>query len=179
MRLILTTLVAVLVLCGTAGHAKAAPLFSAQERAEGLRQGLGMGLALPAENNGYPGPKHVLDLAEQLRLTPDQRERTQALLAQMRADAIPAAERLLADEAALDRLFIDRVASAETIQAALGTMAASANALQFVHLRYHLLMTGLLSPEQVRSYAQLRDRPQSRPEPPAQPAAAPSADHSH
>jgi hypothetical protein len=31
-----------------------------------LRAGRGMGLALPAELNGYPGPLHVLELADGL-----------------------------------------------------------------------------------------------------------------
>ena len=31
-----------------------------------LRAGRGMGLALPAELNGYPGPVHVLELADKL-----------------------------------------------------------------------------------------------------------------
>lgn len=37
-----------------------------------LRAGEGMGLALAAELNGYPGPRHVLDLANQLGLTDEQ-----------------------------------------------------------------------------------------------------------
>ncbi len=34
-----------------------------------LKNGRGMGLALAAELNGYPGPMHVLELKDQLRLT--------------------------------------------------------------------------------------------------------------
>ena len=41
----------------------------APSEVEDLRQGNGMGMALPAELNGYPGPRHVLDLAEELNLT--------------------------------------------------------------------------------------------------------------
>ena len=47
---------------------------SPQEVAD-LRAGRGMGLALPAELNRYPGPMHVLELAEPLRLSPRQRRR--------------------------------------------------------------------------------------------------------
>jgi hypothetical protein len=42
-----------------------------------LRAGRGMGLALPAELNGYPSPVHVLELGDQLKLTKDQRARVQ------------------------------------------------------------------------------------------------------
>ena len=34
-----------------------------------LRAGRGMGLALAAELNGYPGPMHVLELADRLSLS--------------------------------------------------------------------------------------------------------------
>ena len=38
-----------------------------------LKAGRGMGLALPAELNGYPGPAHVLELSDQLGLSPEQK----------------------------------------------------------------------------------------------------------
>ena len=50
-----------------------------EQQVSDLRAGRGMGLALPAELNGYPGPSHVLENAEALALTADQRERTKAL----------------------------------------------------------------------------------------------------
>ena len=37
-----------------------------------LLGGEGMGLALPAELNGYPGPKHVIELADDLELSTEQ-----------------------------------------------------------------------------------------------------------
>ncbi|MEE8390439.1 MAG: hypothetical protein V3S14_06535 [Anaerolineae bacterium] len=37
---------------------------------EGYLTGAGLGFALPAELNGYPGPRHVLDLASDLELVP-------------------------------------------------------------------------------------------------------------
>lgn len=36
-----------------------------------LKAGRGMGLALAAELNGYPGPSHLLELSEQLGLSAD------------------------------------------------------------------------------------------------------------
>src|SRR5215475_9498490 len=44
-----------------------------------LRAGKGMGLALAAELNGYPGPIHVLELGDQLNLSAEQRQRVQQL----------------------------------------------------------------------------------------------------
>ena len=54
-----------------------------------LREGRGMGLALAGELNGYPGPKHVLELARELNLTEAQRARTQELFDAMKAEAVP------------------------------------------------------------------------------------------
>jgi hypothetical protein len=58
------------------------------EQIDDLRNGRGMGLALAAELNGYPGPRHVLDLAGQLDLTAEQRAEAQRLLDEMQAQAI-------------------------------------------------------------------------------------------
>ena len=49
------------------------------EQMEDLAAGRGMGLALAAELNGYPGPRHVLELATQLSLTDEQRNSIQRL----------------------------------------------------------------------------------------------------
>jgi hypothetical protein len=43
------------------------------EQIADLEAGRWMGLALAAELNGYPGPTHVLELAEALTLTSKQR----------------------------------------------------------------------------------------------------------
>ena len=53
--------------------------FSEEQLAD-LRAGRGMSLALPAELNGYPGPLHVIELAEALALTDIQRKHMQQLL---------------------------------------------------------------------------------------------------
>ena len=69
-----------------------------------LKAGRGMGLALAAELNGYPGPLHALDLAEALKLTAGQRSRIRELHDAMRAEAIIAGEALIRAEATLDKL---------------------------------------------------------------------------
>src|SRR3569833_2109445 len=54
-----------------------------------LNAGRGMGLALAAELNGYPGPSHVLELADRLQLSAEQRAGVQHLFDSMRAEAVP------------------------------------------------------------------------------------------
>ena len=75
---------------------------SSEELAD-LKAGRGMGLALAGELNGYPGPKHVLELARELILTEAQRARTQELFDAMKAEAVPLGQQLIAAESDLDR----------------------------------------------------------------------------
>jgi hypothetical protein len=121
-----------------------------------LRSGRGMGLALAAELNGYPGPSHVLELSEALQLTDDQHARTKALFDAMKAETIPVGERIITEETALDRLFADRSVTPAALETATGRIAAEQGALRAAHLRYHLEMMQNLSPTQVSRYAELR-----------------------
>jgi Spy/CpxP family protein refolding chaperone len=121
-----------------------------------LRAGRGMGLALPAELNGYPGPVHVLELGDQLQLTDDQRSRVQELHAAMQAEAIPLGERLITQETDLDRQFATKAVTPTSLQAATAGIGATQGALRLAHLRYHLSTLDVLTPEQGRRYSELR-----------------------
>ena len=103
-----------------------------------------MGLALAAELNGYPGPMHLLELADQLALTADQRE------------AIQLGENLIAQEAALDRLFAGRTVTPQTLQAATAAIGETQARLRDTHLKYHLSTAAVLQPQQLHRYAELR-----------------------
>src|SRR5512138_3492095 len=78
-----------------------------------LRAGRGMGLALAAELNGYPGPSHVLELADKLELSPAQRSDVQLLFDAMKAEAMPLGARLIEQEADLDRQFASHTVTPE------------------------------------------------------------------
>lgn len=121
-----------------------------------LRAGRGMGLALPAELNGYPGPLHVLEMADALALTETQRTRTGALLEGMRAETIPLGERIIGEEAALDRLFAERRITSDALSAATARIGTLQGELRAAHLRYHLAMHGLLTADQLARYDQQR-----------------------
>jgi hypothetical protein len=58
-----------------------------------------------AELNNYPGPRHVLDLNDQLQLSPQQAEQIEAVFAQMDADARQAGQEIVAREADLSVVF--------------------------------------------------------------------------
>jgi len=72
-----------------------------EQQVADLGAGRGMGLALAAELNGYPGPSHVLELADKLDLSPDQRAGVQRLFDSMKAEAVPIGTKLVEQEADL------------------------------------------------------------------------------
>jgi hypothetical protein len=121
-----------------------------------LRAGRGMGLALSAELNGYPGPIHVLELGDRLGLTAEQRNQVQELLAAMKAETIPLGERLIAQETDLDRQFASKAVTLGSLQAATADIGATQGKLRGVHLRYHLSTLEVLTREQVSRYNELR-----------------------
>lgn len=128
---------------------------SAQQIAD-LRAGRGMSLALAAELNGFPGPLHVLELARGLDLTDAQRVAVEQLMANMKAETVPLGERLIGQEADLDRLFANRTVTLSSLAAVTDTIGATQAALRQAHLKYHLATVEILTADQMRRYGQLR-----------------------
>jgi hypothetical protein len=112
------------------------------EQIADLRAGRGMGLALPAELNGYPGPVHVLEQAGRLGLSAEQHARVQALYEAMRGEAIPLGERLIAAETDLDRLFAERTVTPDSLVHTTADIGAAQAALRWT--------------AQIKSYAEVR-----------------------
>jgi Spy/CpxP family protein refolding chaperone len=126
------------------------------EQIADLRAGRGMGLALAAELNGYPGPVHVLEHAEALGLSPDQRTRVRALHEAMRGEAVPLGERLIAQETDLDSQFAGGTITPAGLHDATAEIGRTQAALRAAHLKYHLAMIDVLTPAQVARYGELR-----------------------
>lgn len=127
-----------------------------EEQIAGLKAGKGMALAMAAELNGYPGPAHTLELAEQLQLTDEQTARTQQLFADMESQAKAAGLEVIEAERALDTLFRDKQATPEAVSDAVTKAALVQGKLRETHLRYHLSMLDVLTAEQIAAYNQLR-----------------------
>jgi Spy/CpxP family protein refolding chaperone len=117
-----------------------------------LLAGRGAGMALPAELNRYPGPKHVLELAGRLGLTPAQEAETRRLFERMQSEAVPLGEALVDKEVALDRLFASGAADEAALRTLVSEAARLRGELRVTHLKYHLAMRRLLSPAQVAAY---------------------------
>src|SRR3978361_1437883 len=83
-----------------------------------LRAGRGMGLALAAELNGYPGPSHVIELAEQLGLSAEQRGKIQEMVSAMKSETTAIGSRLIEEERDLERQFANRTIRPESLTTA-------------------------------------------------------------
>ncbi len=125
-----------------------------QERAA-LERGEGFGMALVADRNGYPGPKHVLDLKTELRLAPEQQAAMEELLARMKQQALARGKEVLVAEARLDELFAQGRPDTELREQSFRVASLRAE-LRWVHLSAHLAARKLLTPEQLAAYQRLR-----------------------
>jgi hypothetical protein len=121
-----------------------------------LRAGKGMGLALAAELNGYPGPLHVLELGDKLNLTTGQRQRLQELYEAMKVEAIAAGEKLIEGERLLDRELATKKMTPDRLALLTTQIGEHQGRLRAVHLKYHLTTAELLSLDQMQRYAELR-----------------------
>ena len=135
-----------------------------------LLKGEGMGMAKAAELNGYPGPVHVLALANELKLTESQRQQVQTIFDRMSAAAKPLGAELVERERVLDGLFVTGEITVDRLAAETVAIGELQGRLRSVHLAAHLETRALLSPEQIARYQHLRGYGD---------AAAPPSHHHH
>ena len=128
---------------------------SAQEVDE-LLAGQGMGFAKAAELNGYPGPAHVLEHAEALGLSAEQRRSTESLMRAHKERAKALGVEVVGAERALDQAFAARRVDAPRLAKLTGAVGEAQARLREEHLRTHIEQTALLRPEQISKYAELR-----------------------
>ena len=141
---------------GASGHQAAQACQAEFEQV--VSEGRGFGLAFAADQNGYPGPMHVLELKERLALSPEQEASARALMHAMFAASRPASGRLLEAEAKLRRLFAGGSADETSVRAAVGEVERRRAEVRLVHLLTHLKTRALLSEAQRRLYHETRWR---------------------
>ena len=145
------------------GHTQGAPS-DGQHRAEVcndefeavVRDGRGFDMAFAADQHGYPGPLHVLELRDRLRLDATQEARVRALLQTMFDEARPKGARLLDAEARLRRLFGAGAADPSAVRTAVAEVEKARTELRMVHLLAHLETRALLTDAQRRAYHEAR-----------------------
>lgn len=131
------------------------PSLTVQQLA-GLRAGEGMGMAKPAELNHYPGPKHVLELADDLHLSQQQRNQLEKVRSTMLSGAVRIGERIIEAEATLNRRFAHGHIDETTLEDLTTQIADLYGQLRFVHLAAHLRTKAVLTADQVSAYDRLR-----------------------
>lgn len=123
---------------------------------EGYVAGQGMGMALTAELNGYPGPRHVLDLAKELNLSADQIDQTRALFQSMQSEAQEIGAEVVAMERHLDNLFASGDVRSEDVSDVTRQISELKGRLRNAHLQTHITQYGILTADQNDEYQQLR-----------------------
>ena len=161
----LIALMTVLILPVAVGAQEASPYAGFEQRdikslsdtdiAE-ITRGAGWGLALAAELNGVPGPAHLLELREEIGLTPDQVTAIERIFAAMQDEAQEAGARFIAAEAAIEAAFRAGDLTPDRLRVLIDAAAAARADLRFVHLVRHLETPPLLSASQISDYAALR-----------------------
>jgi Spy/CpxP family protein refolding chaperone len=139
-----------------AGQQTRAVASLSDEDVRGFLAGSGMGLARSAELNGHPGPLHVLELARELQLTPQQRTRVKAAFDRMKEKAKALGEAYVEAEKAVDQAFKSGTADAAEVARRVAEANRLLGEVRLAHLMAHVEITPLLTPAQRARYAALR-----------------------
>jgi len=123
---------------------------------EPLLNGEGNGMAAYAEMNGYPGPKHVLDLADKLGLTARQKHDVREIYDEMNTRARALGKMIVKIEEELHYAFSSGMVGAESVEDDAESIGKMRGSLRGVHLTAHLKTKGLLTPKQIEQYVALR-----------------------
>ena len=137
------------------GKGKSAGMLSEQE-ITALRAGKGQGMAKIAERNRYPGPRHVLELAEELALSDEQLQQTQSLFADMKRRAMALGEQIISAEEALAVDFSQGPVDAAAVRASLLEIGSLRAELRYTHIETHLRQRQILTDAQVAVYDEAR-----------------------
>lgn len=119
-------------------------------------EGKGHGYAKAAELNHYPGPLHVLDLAEQLGLSEQQVAATEEIYSAMKQRAKALGRALVDKERELDLAFASDSVNSESLAALVGEIGSIEAEIRFAHLNAHLEQKSVMTRDQVMQYDKLR-----------------------
>lgn len=138
------------------GQEKRAIKSLSQEDIEELRAGAGWGLAKAAELNGLPGPKHILEMKEEVELSSDQERKIAALFKAMNEEARGLGKKLIFYEKELNDRFAERNIDEQMLAELLDRITDTYKALRYTHLSAHLRTPDILTEDQIEKYNKLR-----------------------
>ena len=126
------------------------------EKVDDLLAGRGAGYALAAELNHYPGPVHVLELADELDLTAEQEQTVREIYSGMQDEVKPLGRDLVDLEERLDRSFRDEEIDEEELARTTSEIATVEGRLRNAHLSAHLKVKEILDFNQIATYDRMR-----------------------
>lgn len=126
------------------------------QEVDDLLNGRGAGYARTAELNSYPGPRHVLDMQQELHLSAEQMIQIEAVFRQMQVEAQQLGQEIVEREARFSQGFANQTITEAELQAQTGELAQLYGHLRATHLQAHLQITPLLSAQQIARYNTLR-----------------------
>ena len=121
-----------------------------------LKRGGGWGLAKAAELNGVPGPAHILEMAEKINLTDEQKRKIQKIYNDMKVEAVALGEQLIRLELELNSGFSNGTINKILLDKSVREIEKVRAKLRLVHLSTHLKTPNILSNEQIILYNELR-----------------------
>ena len=128
---------------------------SAQE-VDNLLNGRGAGYARTAELNSYPGPLHILELQDQLKVSTEQLQQVESVFQKMNAQAKTLGQDIVERERELSAAFANKQIDPSELQTQTQQLAELYGKLRATHLEAHIEVTPLLSSEQIATYDNLR-----------------------
>lgn len=126
------------------------------QEVDDLLNGRGAGYARLAELNRYPGPRHVLDLKQQLQLTDVQETEIQTVFKQMQKDAKQLGVEIVDKEKQLSDVFAGGSLSETDLSAQTDALGLLYGKLRAVHLGAHIKIKPFLTATQIAKYDELR-----------------------
>ena len=121
-----------------------------------LLNGEGAGQGMFAEQNGYPGPKHVLDMQKDLQLTDEQKKSVQNIFDEMKSRAKELGQAIVKIEVELNSAFADRLITEKSVRDDSEEIGRIRGKLRSVHLIAHMKTQKVLNETQLATYKKMR-----------------------
>lgn len=126
------------------------------EEVQSYLAGKGAGLAKAAELNHYPGPAHVLELADKLQLSEEQKASTKAIFDAMQKEAVVQGKTLIEKEQELDRQFAAGSVTTDSLRSILKQIGELQAEVRRSHLQAHIEQRAILTKVQIAKYDKFR-----------------------